>query len=343
MHFQLLFYFLKQYKLHYAGILVLTLCASVLESLSLAAFLPVFSAILDESGTEMGGIVAPITRIVRLMPFSDLIVSACVLLIGIFFLKTAFTLMREALTAYTCGKVLYNVKNQIMDKYAGAQYQFFLDTKQGSLIFNSVNAPGHVATLLLKAPQMVTELLKILAIIVVLMFVSPYTTLAIAALALVYYVAIHHISRKVSYTMGKGRAEAATQQTVIANEFLNGIRQIITFRTAKGWLRRFERENRTFSELYAKDLVWISMPRSLMEFTTVVLMLGLLLILWNFSADTFAASLPKLGIFAIALVRLLPSVTLFGRIRDGDDGISATGRAGLSIPYRVCATTKRWH
>ena len=315
MHLQLLFYFLKQYKLIYAGILVLTLCASVLESLSLVAFLPVFSAILEDPGTEQGGIVAPITRIVGLMPFSDLIVSACVLLIGIFFLKTAFTLIREALTAYACGKVLYNVKNEIMDKYAGAQYQFFLDTKQGSLIFNSITAPGNVATLLLKVPQMVAELLRILAIIVVLFFVSTYTTLAIVALGLVYYGAIHHISKKVSYTLGKGRADAATQQTVIANEFLNGIRQIIAFRTAKGWLRRFERENRIFSELYAKGLVWITMPRSLMEFTTVVLMLGLLLILWLFSADTFTAALPKLGIFAIALVRLLPSVTSFGRIR----------------------------
>lgn len=162
---------------------------------------------------------------------------------------------------------------------------------------------------------MSAELLKILAIIFVLVFVSPFVTLALILLGVGYYLAVHYLSSKVSYHLGKGRATASAEQTVITSEFLTGIRHIVTFGAAKEWLERFRRENRTFSQLYAKDLLWLAVPKSLMEFSAVALLLGLLLFLQLRGSQSLAATLPQLGVFAIALVQILPAITSFGRMR----------------------------
>ena len=315
MLYRVVYYFINPYRLLYALILAVTLAAAVLESLGLAAFFPVFSSVISDSGEEGDGILGAITDLVGLVPFDDPIVAAAVLLIGIFFVKTVFTLLREALTAYGSAKVLYNTRRRVMERYAGSHYQFFLDSKQGDLIYSAISAPHRLSDILLTTPRMLSELLRIVAIIVVLMLVSPYITLAIAGLGLIYFWVVHYLSKRFTYNIGQRRLSAESAQIVIANEFLAGIRQIIAFNTLRGWLGRFARENRIYSELHGKAQIWIAAPKPLMEFTAVATMLGILLVLRVASPGTFAETLPKLGVFAMGLVQLLPSVTNVGRFR----------------------------
>ena len=100
-----IFYFLSRYKLLYGTILLLILISSALESLSVAAFFPVFSSLLGNSQQDMGGILGFVEDLANLMPFSDPIVAASTLLIIPFFAKTLFTLAREGLTAYASAAV----------------------------------------------------------------------------------------------------------------------------------------------------------------------------------------------------------------------------------------------
>ena len=290
------------------------LIISVLESLSIAAFFPVLSSLVGESEGE-GGVLGLVTKIVSLLPFSDPIVSASVLLIAIFFFKTLLTLALEALIAYSSAKVLYDVKQEIMERYASAHYQFFLDSKLGTLIYNGLTAPSAIGTLLLKGPQMVAFLFKILAIVIVLSLIFPIAAAAFAGMSVLYYVVIHYLSRRVSFKFGLAKANAASEQTVIDNEFLSGIHQIITLRAVRQWVTRFERENRLYSEMHAKQMAWHAAPRHIMEFSGVALMLGVILIIRLSSATNFAEVLPLLGVFAAALAQLLPALTTFGRTR----------------------------
>jgi ABC-type multidrug transport system fused ATPase/permease subunit len=62
-------------------------------------------------------------------------------------------------------------------------------------------------------------------------------------------------------------------------------------------------------------MVWLAVPKSLMEFSAVALLLGLLLGLRLMSPESFSGALPKAGVFAMALVQLLPALTNFGRMR----------------------------
>ena len=310
-----IFFFFGFHKKLYTSILILTLVGSALESLSVAAFFPMFSSILNSSDETPGGFLKYIDQAVGLVPIEDPVLAASALLVSIFIVKTIVSLTRDGLVAFASAKVLYSVRKKIMGRYAEADYQFFLDHKQGSLIYDALTAPGAVGSLMLKGPQVANALLRVIFISVVLALIFPWAALVFACLGAGYYGVNHILAKKISLKLGKGRADAGSEQAVVANEFLSGIHQIISLRATGSWIARFEEENKKHSEMYGKDLAWLAVPRPVMELFAIGLMVGFLVTLRVMTPDSFADSLPHFGIFAIALVQLLPSVSILGRSR----------------------------
>ena len=308
-------YFLRRYKLLYSAIMAATLVSSVLESISVAAFFPLFSSLLNDTQDSAGGILGVMESIVGILPFSNPVVAGSVFLIAAFLTKTLVTFLRDALVAYSGAKVLYDVKKQVMDRYAGARYEFLVDSRQGTLIYNVISAPNDVSALLLAGSRLLASLLRVLAIAVVLVSILPFATLALAGMGLAYYLAVHQLSRRITYYLGRGKARTAAEQNVIANEFLNGFRQILTFNTTRRWVDRFDRQSREFSEYYGKEQVWLAVPRPVMEIAGLALMVGVILVLLATGSDTLSGRLATLGVFAVALVQLMPALTSIGSLR----------------------------
>jgi len=313
--FSTIAFFLKRHRSLYLGILALTLAGSVAESVSVAAFFPMFATILNNPQGESTGMLAFLSGWVDLVPVSSPIVGASILVVGLFLVKTVVALLRETMVAFASAKVVYQTKKEILEKYSGAEYQFFLDSQQGSLIYNVITAPDSVGLIMLNGPKMLAFFLKIIFITLTLVLIFPMAAAAFTVLGLAYYGVIYVLSRKVSFNIGKGKANASTEMTIQANEYLSGIRQIIAYGMHKPWTDRFNESNHTFSQLQARDMAWLAAPRPIMEFSAIALLLGFLLILNFAQPDSMIEVLPRLGVFAIAMIQLLPALTSFGGMR----------------------------
>lgn len=313
--YSVILYFISQYKLLYSVIFVVTILSALLESFSVVAFFPMFSSLLGDSQADEGGISGFMSTIADQVPIENELIAASVLLISVFVGKALLGLLRDLLIGWAGAKVLYNVKKETMQRHADAHYQYYLDNKQGTLIYYTMEAPTSVGTLLLIGSLMMVSILKILSIVVLLFAIFPLAALAMIGLGLLYYLFVHVISKKVSYYLSRSKAEAGAEQLVIANEFLSGFRQIITFNSAKWWLDRFDRENRILRELITKDMAWSAVPRPTMEIAGIVLMLGFILILWATSSNGLTDSLPTVGVFAVALTQMMPPLGAIGGTR----------------------------
>jgi subfamily B ATP-binding cassette protein MsbA len=310
-----IYYFFSRYKMTYVVILAVALPVSVLEGLGIAAFFPLFSNVLGNTSEDVGGFAGWITGLAGILPVSSEIGAASLFLGLVFLLKTVGILGRDLLMAYTGAKILYRVKQEIMERYTNAEYQFMVDSQQGSLIYVGLAAPHAVANIHLSVLRILTSGMKVVSILIVLFTLVPTLAAAFIGLGLVYYFCIHLISKKVSYYLGLGRVDVLTRLNIIANEFINGYRQIIAFNTANRWKSTFDKENRTFSEIYAKDLAWQAVPRPILEVAALSLMVGSIMFLNITNPDTFTDGLAAFGVFAVALVQLLPSVNVFGGAR----------------------------
>jgi ABC-type multidrug transport system fused ATPase/permease subunit len=284
-----------------------------METLTVASFFPLFSSLLSDSPNEQGGILGIVIGVGKTLPIPNPTLAAAVLLIAMFVMKSFLNWLQGVVSARSSSKVLYRAKKESIERYAGAHYQYHLDTQQGTMIYNLLAASGAAHSLLMTGSGFVAALFNILALAALLASVLPMAAIAAAVLCAVYFWGIYHLSKRVSYRLTTRTAEASAEQTVIAGEFLTGFRQIITCRAVGRWLERFDRQNWTYCDLVAKSYVWGSTPRYVMEFSALTLMLGLIMFLKTSYPDTFASQgLPTLGVFAVALMRILPGISLVG-------------------------------
>ncbi len=309
-------YFLQPYPWLFTVVFATALVTSILEGLNVAAFFPIFQSLLGTaSAPARRGVLGAISAASTWLPFHDPLVCAALLLIVITFLKCALTVLRESVTAHASGVVQHDVKNRLVQCYAASPYAFFLEHKQGKLSYDALQAATRVGTLMQHVPQFLAELMKVAVIVLFLVLITPKAALVLLATGAVYAALTHHLSHRVSYHTGKGRAIASTEQTTILNEFLTGIRQIFTFGTQETWLVRFRRQSLIFRDLYIQDAVWMAVPRALMEFTAIFLIFGFVIASRLLHPQQLAASLPVAGVFTMALFQLLPSLTGLGRAR----------------------------
>ena len=314
-HSSLAIYILRRFKLLILLVAVLMLVSSVLESVSVIAFFPIFLSLLGQTGEDVGGVLGFITRISELIPASHPVIAGAILLTGIALFKAVFNIAREVAMTYAAAKILYDTQTRVMARYAGAQYQFHLDNRQGELIYNCVDAAGSVGTIVLVGARIATALFKALMVAGLLFLILPLGAASICVVGLIYYVGIHYISQRVSRKIGVEKARVGTEQLVISNEFFSGFRQIVTTNTIAPWTKRFNLESRTMGELMVKESVYLSLPRPVLELFAVGLTLGMVLLVSLSSPSTVFENLPTIGIFAVALAQMIPSLTAIGSSR----------------------------
>lgn len=311
-HYSTILHFVSRYKFMYGFLLVLIIVSSVLESLSVAAVFPLFSSLLDDNPGDTGGVLGWMNSFVDLVPASNQILAAAILLMVVFTAKTLLVLSRDVLIGYAGAKVFYDVKNEVLTKFASANYQYHLDNKQGRLLYISLSSPSSVNIILMGMSRLLSSLFKVAAITLVLISILPWAALAFIVLGAAYYLGVHSLSRKVSFRLGVKRAAARTGQTVIINELFSGFHQIVSFRAVNHWLNRFEGENKTDQTAMWQSHAWQAMPRQVMELLAMGFLLGFISIFALANADNFTESLATLGVFGVALVQLIPSVTSIG-------------------------------
>ena len=251
-------YFIGRYKVLFTVTTFLMLLTSLFESLSVASFFPLFAIMLSDTNPDTTGILGSARRVADLLPFSNPIVAASVLLIGLFGAKILFNFVTAIMIGLINSKVVYDVKRLMVDKYASAHYQYFLDQRQGDLLYNTLDAPPSVGSVLGEGARLGLLLFKGLALTIVLFASLPWAAMLALFLAISYYLFVHYLSNKISYVIGRKQAEAGSDQTTTMQEFFTGFRQIISFNQASRWIDKFDHSNRVARNLLFRNSVWPS-------------------------------------------------------------------------------------
>ncbi len=313
---QVLAVLLRPYRWWYGGIAMVMCAALAFESLSLAAFLPVFQAMLDPAGAgSPNRLMGYLLSLTRAVPVRDPVLAAVILLSGFMAVKTALILWRETLIARASSRVLRDLQGLALGRYARTPSRFLVEQKHGDVAFNCLNAPAGVAMLVRKLPQLIAELLRIAAIAAILLFASVGVTAVLLAIIAAVMWLTHACSTRMAYNSGKGRVDASAEQMSLVHELVTGQRQIAVYGVTGHWLARFQGVTHRYARLLARYLVWLALPRTVIELVIVLMVLGLIASMRLIAPGQLTASLPLVGLFAVALFQLLPSLSTLGRLR----------------------------
>lgn len=308
-----LLYFIKPYPAHIIVLVFLILISSVLEGANILAIFGllnmVFSPVSYASGASSGKLAYFTIKIINIFPFQNKLLSVIIIVILLIFVKCLFDFLRRYFTSYVSSEIWHDVQYNVFKKCLHANYQFFLDNKEGEIMYRCLNAPCVMGITLQYSCEFLAEIIKLLVILFVLFIISFKFSIAIIFFTGLFYLFTNFIAKKVSYHLGKGRQDSSVMQTVILTELINGIKQIKIFLSEKRWLKEYDNTMRHYFGLYVKDEAWQALPPNILELLAVIL-LGILFLSTSKASQTGmpAGQLPALGAYVYSFYKFMPSL-----------------------------------
>ena len=299
--------FFSPHKWHVLVLCVLSLLVGVLEAANVAAVYPILSEAFD-TGAQDSFVLSLIFDAAKLLSIEDPFISYGVLFLIIAVLAFLANIAAINFRVRLGTRLVEENQKSLFDKLMKADYQYFVEHKQGELIYNTASAPVALSTVINVASQLIGLAILIISIIILLFSISWQGTLAVLFIGVIYYFFIRYLGRAISYRAGKGEVEASREGAVILNEAITGVKQIKAFAAVDSWVNRFNRIMKERWYHFRKRTVWQQVPTPILMLVLYLVVGTIALVIKLLAPGNFMDLIPAFGTFAFALFRLFPVI-----------------------------------
>jgi len=315
--FKPLLFFLRRYRSLALLTLGVSFTVSLLESFNVGMIFPLLMLLLNttDGSAQTGQLVTLLNRIIGWVPVSDKVVAACVLLIALSLAKFLLSGLAEYLAAYTGGKVLHESRMGLLEKYFQHPYSFFIESRQGDLKHIFLNGSMRVSYCMWIFSLGVTEFLKIAAIVVFLMMLDFRATLVLVSMSFFFYFVTGYLFRNLSYRMGQLFGQRQMEIHNLLDELFTGVKHVLVFEVLPYWFKLLGRNSKAQVAYQVKQRLAITMPKGMLELTALVVFFAVIIGLRWFAPGGLIQAVPMIGLFGLAVIKLLPSLHTVNRSR----------------------------
>jgi subfamily B ATP-binding cassette protein MsbA len=313
--FKIMWFFLRPYKLQVLALFILAVIAGLLETATAASIYPVVSLGLNIESVQDNSLLSLIMRLSEVSPLRDSFITFCILAIVLAILAFAFKSLNLYFTVHLGVTVVTRMKENVFQKQLRADYQYFIEEKQGRLVYNTVVAARDIEVLIISVAKIMSEVILVISIFALLFTMNWKGSMLAVLLAGGYYLVIRHIGINISYATSKGRVKTATTEIVILNELIDGIKQVKVNLLEADWARKFQTAVRQYYAFLKKGRVWSEIPSPGLWMGLFVFLSIVAIILRAQNPAGFTPLVPLLGTFAFAMLRMLGPITSLGTLR----------------------------
>jgi len=309
---KIIWFFYKPYKLQILILLALSLVVGSLEAANVAIIYPLLSTAFETGFPEGNIILSLLSRMSRLLPIEDQFIAYCVLFLIFALVAFGIRLFSISFRVRFSARLVQNNQNEIFQKFIRADYQYFIDHRQGELIYNVSSAPQRLSTLIAAVTGLVSQAILSISIILLLFSLSWQGTTGVLLIGVGYYFFTRYLGRRVSYASGMGEMEAIRESNVILNEAISGIKQVKVFATGNDWITKFRNilKERWYHSI--RRNIWQQIPGRVLMLLTYLFIGIIVMVIKIMSPDSFIEMLPMFGTFAVAAFRLFPIMSALG-------------------------------
>lgn len=196
---------------------------------------------------------------------------------------------------------------RLLTGYMAQPYTFFLGRNTADLsktLFSEVNEV--INGVLLPALKVLSGFIVALLIISLLFAVEPLLTLVVGVVLGGSFFGVYLLSRRLLKKLGKQRVAANTQRFVLANEALNGNKELRLLGREHSYLRRFERASWAFASHQSASKALGDVPQYAIQAIAFGGILVLVLYLMG-RHGSLQEAMPLIALYAFAGYRLLPA------------------------------------
>jgi len=309
-----LWFFLSQYKIQFLFLILLAIFVGLLETLNIALIAPILSNSLGNQSSN--NIFTNFINIfVKIIPISDTLVKYCILFIVLAVFVFLFKIVYYFFSVNFISKIVIDTKQKIFNKCINSDYQFFIDNKEGEILYKTATAPMSVAALLTILSNFFVDLILSVSIFSLLLSMSWKGTVLIIFGGIGYYYLTKYLSTRISYAAGVKQRESSQKEMVVVNEFTSGIKQIKVFETFPYWKKQFDNAIKTFWFNYKRSYFWARIPEILVILLLYLSIGSLVVFIRLTNPSGFITAIPVIGTFAFAVFIILPKISKLGSYR----------------------------
>jgi ABC-type multidrug transport system fused ATPase/permease subunit len=308
-----IWFFLRHYRRRLALLVGLAVLIGYLETLVIAVLYPILNATLEiDGGLSSNPFFRALDYFAQLIPVDNLLIAYCILFILLVFMVFLSRLIYINLSARTVAKVATDFKIRVFQKFTESDYQFFVDNRQGDLLYMAKGAPDATGPTLQLLAISTVEIIMAVLVLALLISISWKATIGVVVLGAAYYYLTRYLALKVSYVAGDKMMVANQNENAVLNEYISGTKQIIVARTGPRWQQLFQDAVVTRWQFWAKNTIWKKVPTYILELLLYASIGIIVIVIWALYPDDFYSLIPMFGTYAFAVFRLLPRLSNTG-------------------------------
>ena len=294
----------KKQKKNFIFIFFVMFISLFLEMLSISLIFPTLNLVLDPSY---------LARFKDLLPppfsgLSDLNYIYYILgfLLFLYFLKTIVLLFIQIRIAKFATDIGRDTSKKVFNFYLKQNYLFYTNNNSSKIVRNSMNEASSIFGFIFHFNTFLIEFLVLVGIICVLLFLQPIPTIILSIFILSLTFFYIKFNKKKVKEIGNVRIFNDGLKIKHIQHGINLIKEIKLYKKVDFFLNSFSIPNHKSFEALKILRIIQALPRLLLE-QMVVIFIVLLVAILKTKGLSFVEIVPIAGLFAAAILRILPS------------------------------------
>lgn len=306
-----------------AGTVVASLILAALDMLGVISMLPLMQ--LVTGGPVDGPFLTAVSELTGTTDTTVLLLIVAGLVTLAFIVKSLGSIAFRWWLLGRTTRVSALAASELMRRYVLAPYSAHRARSTSEIYRNINDATGQAASVLLAVVSLCTDIVTLVAILTVLMLTAPLPTLFAAGIFAAFVFGVQRAMRRRQLALGEVQADAALTAWQSLMPGIEGFRETRLTSSANRFVETFKAAKLRGAHAGRQTGIMSDIPRYLLEVVFILAIIGVagIMILTGEQAQT----IPVLGVFAAASMRVLPILTR----ATANVATMRTGSAGLRI------------
>lgn len=298
-------------------VLIVIIIGSWFELLGVSAVMPFLQAILTPEVLMESKYLQPVIDFLRIETATGVLILVGVGLILVYVLKNVFMIYANYISYDYSTRVRKELTIKMLHSYMSRPYTFFLNVNMAEILRGCNEDIEGVYTMLSHSFTILAELLAALLIACYIIYTEPLTAVAAVMLILTVMMGIVLFFKPLMKRLGRTYMEAQAAKNKAIYQTVSGVKELYAMQRQDLFIKEYDAAADMVRKTQRNYEFVNNSPDRIVEGICLSGLIGIVLIRLLMGVD-MVTFVPKLGSFAMAAFKLLPSI---GKISNRVTGI----------------------
>jgi len=297
----------RQQKIKILGLMILILIGGILETVGVSLILPLVEAILDEEGFAKKSYVIAFSDMFGISDTRTIIYILLTGLIAMFIIKNAYLIFSTYLQSRFVNNNRSRCTTNLLAQYLNRPYEYYLYAETSDILRTIYGDMDNIFNLLLQCMNLAAEVVVSVCLGLFLLFIDIKMMMVIVGLLLIATFFISKVVKRKLNRVGEKSRESQAELYKWILQSVTGIKDVKVADKQMYFIDKYRKSATEYASYQVKNNVLTNIPRLMIETVSICGIL-LYIILSLAMGVELSSLLPLVSAFALAAMRLLPSV-----------------------------------